>query len=870
MKKNYFFSKLILCGLFTLATATTFVGCKDYDDDIDNLQSQITANGEAIKKLQELVGAGKFVTAVEATDKGIKVTLNDNTSTEIELAKKGEDAVAPQLQVKDGVWQISLDNGKTFTDMKDATTGDVIKMPEAAEAGTKVEITEAGQIKIGDKVTDFMRTSDFAVIDNTNRVIVFKIGDQTVYVPMVATTVQSLTYVPEYTDKVASAYSLVGYVKDNKIVEEGKELKTFVNYKLAFEYDVNPVTVDLTKATWAFNTTAAKTRAAETSVLDFVNAEIDGNRVKLWAVANDNYDAKMLQDEDRAYMASALMTYKPLVDMAAQEIASEYVEFDATAVNAYDLDYWRNDKTPNVSLNNNNAFDVVYNSAEGVDFSKVLYAVYDEKDIRTYGFVQPTVTIDFAKDAQGIISESSKYYEIKGNNTIVVKDNNIAAVGDVNEVQLTATFTNAEGVVFATRTIVAKAVKETWVDPVETQDMGKFEFYYSTADQDIDDEISEKTIDVDKIFKALNITREEFASRYVRSMCTTKDAEGNVVNNIGMSASKSVTDFGTWIQDGFDGGLYLYVGGGVKVGTYTTEMIIELSNSYKITVTSTVEVKAPFTAADINALKRAGWWFNNNTQIQVVGQYLNAGGDIMDPVVEKDIAEFNLVGALVNAYKTETKFNELPITDYGYFKFTRVDANDNSFAIDNATSEISLNKLTNDKGEQYYNLDAKAVKVEFVFNDANIAADPLLVDESVDVVFITPVNDPVGKTGATIVGSDNTKRTVDLQKFYSLKDKKDFYIYQFAKLAGDTEATAHWSSYLTPADVYNIDNTAVKYEFTGDKANVSKDLFTIENGIMKFKNADLKPNEAYNAEITVTVPNEWGSTSGKITVKVEK
>ena len=198
MKKNYFFSKLILCGLFTLATATTFVGCKDYDDDIDNLQSQITANGEAIKKLQELVGAGKFVTAVEATDKGIKVTLNDNTSAEIELAKKGEDAVAPQLQVKDGVWQISLDNGATFTDMKDAATGEVIKMPEAStpgEAGTKVEITPEGQIKIGDKVTDFMKTADFVVIDNENRSLVFKIGDQTVYVPMAATTVQSLSLI---------------------------------------------------------------------------------------------------------------------------------------------------------------------------------------------------------------------------------------------------------------------------------------------------------------------------------------------------------------------------------------------------------------------------------------------------------------------------------------------------------------------------------------------------------------------------------------------------------------------------------------------------------------------------------------------------
>ena len=49
MKKN--FVRVMLFGALTLATVT-YVGCKDYDDDIDYLQTQIDATAAGLAELQ--------------------------------------------------------------------------------------------------------------------------------------------------------------------------------------------------------------------------------------------------------------------------------------------------------------------------------------------------------------------------------------------------------------------------------------------------------------------------------------------------------------------------------------------------------------------------------------------------------------------------------------------------------------------------------------------------------------------------------------------------------------------------------------------------------------------------------------------------
>lgn len=130
-----------------LGTTGTFTSCKDYDDDINNLQEQITANADAIKKLQDLVGDGKFVTGVTSDGNTITFTFSDNSTvpvtieteqaqkvevkgdelyiddqpTGIKVAKEAEIEVG-LVKAENGTWWVLGEDGK-YTDTEIPVSG---------------------------------------------------------------------------------------------------------------------------------------------------------------------------------------------------------------------------------------------------------------------------------------------------------------------------------------------------------------------------------------------------------------------------------------------------------------------------------------------------------------------------------------------------------------------------------------------------------------------------------------------------------------------------------------------------------------------------------------------------------------------------
>ena len=92
------FVKVMFFGALALSTVT-YVGCKDYDDDIDNLQTQIDANKASIAELQNFVKEGKWVTNVEQITDGFKITFNDNKSYSI---TSGKDATPTTIKIDPG------------------------------------------------------------------------------------------------------------------------------------------------------------------------------------------------------------------------------------------------------------------------------------------------------------------------------------------------------------------------------------------------------------------------------------------------------------------------------------------------------------------------------------------------------------------------------------------------------------------------------------------------------------------------------------------------------------------------------------------------------------------------------------------------
>ena len=100
MRKKYL--SALLFGALLFASAGTFTSCKDYDDDIKNLQGQIDANTDAIETLQGLVDQGDYVTNVEKSAEGLVVTFKTAGPKTITL----EDQVGSTVTVKDGVLYI--------------------------------------------------------------------------------------------------------------------------------------------------------------------------------------------------------------------------------------------------------------------------------------------------------------------------------------------------------------------------------------------------------------------------------------------------------------------------------------------------------------------------------------------------------------------------------------------------------------------------------------------------------------------------------------------------------------------------------------------------------------------------------------------
>ena len=144
MKRKYF--SALLMGALTIASVSTFTSCKDYDDDIDNLQSQIDKAG-----LQSDIDA-------------LKTQLQDAASTasaakttaESALAKANDAAV--KADVDKAIKDVEATANKAATDVAQAIS-DAANAQGSADDANKAAIKAAGAAK------DAQDTADQAVRD---------------------------------------------------------------------------------------------------------------------------------------------------------------------------------------------------------------------------------------------------------------------------------------------------------------------------------------------------------------------------------------------------------------------------------------------------------------------------------------------------------------------------------------------------------------------------------------------------------------------------------------------------------------------------------------------------------------------------------
>ena len=136
------------CGALLFASAGTFTSCKDYDDDIEGLRTEITDLKNAIEEVQGKIYDGKFVTNVAANGQGLTITWNDNSSTTIENVineATGETEAGDVITFDEATGEILVNGeGSGYYASKNPETG-AIKVPYVNNDGALVLINEKGE-----------------------------------------------------------------------------------------------------------------------------------------------------------------------------------------------------------------------------------------------------------------------------------------------------------------------------------------------------------------------------------------------------------------------------------------------------------------------------------------------------------------------------------------------------------------------------------------------------------------------------------------------------------------------------------------------------------------------------------------------------
>ena len=106
---NKKFLSAILFGALMVTSTGTFVSCKDYDDDIDQINSELSEVKTQISALQNAINAGKWISSISQTANGLTIVLSDGTSYTVENGKDGaagaDGAAGTEWTIsEDGFW----------------------------------------------------------------------------------------------------------------------------------------------------------------------------------------------------------------------------------------------------------------------------------------------------------------------------------------------------------------------------------------------------------------------------------------------------------------------------------------------------------------------------------------------------------------------------------------------------------------------------------------------------------------------------------------------------------------------------------------------------------------------------------------------
>ncbi|HJG78191.1 hypothetical protein, partial [Phocaeicola barnesiae] len=162
----------LLFGALLFASAGTFTSCKDYDDDINNLQEQINTIASSLEDIKAQIG-DKGVTSV--TVEGGKLIVVTNGQTVSYDLPSGVDV--EEIEIKDGHLYV----------------GGVDKGAIGGTNGSIVTVNEDGVLMIDGKEAGLKVGTEVIIKDASNGVYTISINGETIQLPMASAGLVSIS-----------------------------------------------------------------------------------------------------------------------------------------------------------------------------------------------------------------------------------------------------------------------------------------------------------------------------------------------------------------------------------------------------------------------------------------------------------------------------------------------------------------------------------------------------------------------------------------------------------------------------------------------------------------------------------------------------
>ena len=131
---NKKFLSVILFSALMVGTAGTFTSCKDYDDDIENLQGQID-------KLATKEDMTSQIAALQAALDAAKTEAAAAKTSAEEAVKKANDAASTATEAEKAAAQAALDAANAKTEAIKAAQDEVAKVKAQLESTIAVSYT---------------------------------------------------------------------------------------------------------------------------------------------------------------------------------------------------------------------------------------------------------------------------------------------------------------------------------------------------------------------------------------------------------------------------------------------------------------------------------------------------------------------------------------------------------------------------------------------------------------------------------------------------------------------------------------------------------------------------------------------------------